>query len=265
MLYGIKELTEDDYKKECARLLIAFENLNYKQENTIHIAGNVTVGYGLDLKTNSNPKLLLKEYLPDNSKKLKIGDEELTFYEIIERYRSNQKSFTEPNAVKGYLQNKVFNFSLTQEQARKILEKTFDSYRKYISQNINENLLAYSKEKASLVSLHYHGRFVNINDNMRDSIIKKSRFLPWFIIRYKTNINTYLGYISRSCDEADIYLSNPNINQIKLIFDIFSYLNIKKETIRYREYELNKNIQNFTAKTKEDTLLKLARDIKTKV
>ncbi|SQC36450.1 Uncharacterised protein [Helicobacter fennelliae] len=46
MLYDIKELTEDDYKKECARLLIAFENPNYKQENTIHIAGNVTVGYG---------------------------------------------------------------------------------------------------------------------------------------------------------------------------------------------------------------------------
>lgn len=25
-------------KKECTRLLIAFENLNYKQENAIHIA-----------------------------------------------------------------------------------------------------------------------------------------------------------------------------------------------------------------------------------
>lgn len=31
MLYDIKELNEIDYKKECARLLIAFENPNYRQ------------------------------------------------------------------------------------------------------------------------------------------------------------------------------------------------------------------------------------------
>ncbi|WP_334090500.1 hypothetical protein [Helicobacter typhlonius] len=88
MLYDIKELNENDYKKECAKLLIAFENPNYKQENTIHLAGNVTIGYGLDLKTGNNPKLLLKGYLPDDSKKLKIGNKELTFYGIIEKYLS---------------------------------------------------------------------------------------------------------------------------------------------------------------------------------
>lgn len=33
MLYDIKELNENDYKKECARLLIAFENLSYKYKN----------------------------------------------------------------------------------------------------------------------------------------------------------------------------------------------------------------------------------------
>lgn len=37
MLYDVEVLNESDYKKECARLLIAFENLHYKQENTIHI------------------------------------------------------------------------------------------------------------------------------------------------------------------------------------------------------------------------------------
>ncbi|HEH5491969.1 hypothetical protein AAID93_05335 [Campylobacter coli] len=134
MLYDVKKLNENDYKKECAKLLIAFENSNYKQENAIHIAGNVTIGYGLDLKTGNNPKLLLEGYLPDDSKKLKIGDEELTFYEIIEKYRANKAGFTDPKIVKGYLQNKVFNFSLTQEQAQEILERTFDSYKKYISQ-----------------------------------------------------------------------------------------------------------------------------------
>lgn len=30
MLYDIKELNENDYKKECAKLLIAFENSNYR-------------------------------------------------------------------------------------------------------------------------------------------------------------------------------------------------------------------------------------------
>ncbi|HEB9348324.1 TPA: hypothetical protein RZK39_001551 [Campylobacter coli] len=162
MLYDVKKLNENDYKKECAKLLIAFENSNYKQENAIHIAGNVTIGYGLDLKTGNNPKLLLEGYLPDDSKKLKIGDEELTFYEIIEKYRANKAGFTDPKIVKDYLQNKVFNFSLTQEQAQEILERTFDSYKKYISQYIGDNLLEYSQEKASLVSLHYHGRFNNI-------------------------------------------------------------------------------------------------------
>ncbi|WP_186820626.1 hypothetical protein [Campylobacter jejuni] len=39
MLYDVKKLNENDYKKECAKLLIAFENSNYKQENAIHIAG----------------------------------------------------------------------------------------------------------------------------------------------------------------------------------------------------------------------------------
>ncbi|EFP2934496.1 hypothetical protein HP670_001705, partial [Campylobacter jejuni] len=213
MLYDVKKLNENDYKKECAKLLIAFENSNYKQENAIHIAGNVTIGYGLDLKTGNNPKLLLEGYLPDDSKKLKIGDEELTFYEIIEKYRANKAGFTDPKIVKGYLQNKVFNFSLTQEQAQEILERTFDSYKKYISQYIGDNLLEYSQEKASLVSLHYHGRFNNIKDNIRDSIIKNSRFLLWFLIRYKTNPKNFIPFLIRACDEADIYLSNPNINK----------------------------------------------------
>ncbi len=30
MLYDVKKLNENDYKKECAKFLIAFENLNYK-------------------------------------------------------------------------------------------------------------------------------------------------------------------------------------------------------------------------------------------
>ncbi|EQM94670.1 MULTISPECIES: hypothetical protein [Helicobacter] len=258
MLYDIKELNENDYKKECTRLLIAFENLNYKQENAIHIAKNVTIGYGLDLKTGSNPKLLLEGYLLDDSKKLKIGDEELTFYEIIEKYRANKTGFTDPKIVKGYLQNRVFNFSLTQEQAQKVLERTFDSYKKYVSQYISDSLLRYSQEKASLVFLHYHGRFNNIKNSVRNSIIKNSRFLSWFILRYKTNINTYVGYIARSADEADIYLSNPNINKISLIFDIFSHLNIRKESISYRKYKYDESIKSYTSHNKKDILLELA-------
>ncbi|RTI42962.1 hypothetical protein, partial [Campylobacter jejuni] len=106
MLYDVKKLNENDYKKECAKLLIAFENSNYKQENAIHIAGNVTIGYGLDLlKCDGQPKDFLLDYLPNDSKKLKIGDEELTFYEIIEKYRANKAGFTDPKIVKGYLQN----------------------------------------------------------------------------------------------------------------------------------------------------------------
>lgn len=258
MLYDTEVLNENDYKKECARLLIAFENLNYKQENAIHIAGNVTIGYGLDLKTGNNPKLLLEGYLPDDSKKLKIGDEELTFYEIIEKYRANKAGFTDPKIVKGYLQNKVFNFSLTQEQAQEILERTFDSYKKYISQYIGDNLLEYSQEKASLVSLHYHGRFNNIKDNIRDSIIKNSRFLLWFLIRYKTNPKNFIPFLIRACDEADIYLSNPNINKISLIFDVFSYLNIKREIIKYRIHKINTNRTSSKQVHKQDTLYNLA-------
>lgn len=38
MLYDVKKLNENDYKKECAKLLIAFENPNCKhillKENT---------------------------------------------------------------------------------------------------------------------------------------------------------------------------------------------------------------------------------------
>lgn len=39
------------------------------------------------------------------------------------------------------------------------------------------------------------------------------------------------------------------------MFDIFSYLNIKKENIQYRKYQLNKTTKDFTVQTKEDTLL----------
>ncbi len=254
MLYDIKELNENDYKKECAKLLIAFENPNYKQENTIHLAGNVTIGYGLDLKTGNNPKLLLKGYLPDDSKKLKIGNKELTFYGIIEKYRANETGFTDPKAVKGYLQNQVFNFSLTQEQAQEVLERTFDSYKQYVSKYINDSLLKCSQEKASLVSLHYHGRFNNIKDSVRNSIIKNSRFLSWFLIRYKTNPRSFIPFLIRACDEADIYLSNPNINKINLMFDIFSYLNIKKEMIEYRIHKIKTNRTSY----KQDTLYSLA-------
>ena len=260
MLYDIKELNENDYKKECAKLLIAFENPNYKQENTIHIAGNVTVGYGLDLKTGDNPKLLLKGYLPDDSKKLKIGNEELTFYGIIEKYRANKTGFTDPKVVKGYLQNKIFNFSLTQEQAQEVLERTFDSYKQYVSNHISDSLLKYSQEKASLVSLHYHGRFYGIRDSIRHSIVaKNSRFLSWFLIRYKTNPRNFIPFQIRACDEADIYLSNPNINQLKLIFDIFSYLNIKKEIIEYRIHKIKTNRTNSKQDYKQDTLYNLAQ------
>ena len=260
MLYDIKELNENDYKKECAKLLIAFENPNYKQENTIHIAGNVTVGYGLDLKTGDNPKLLLKGYLPDDSKKLKIGNEELTFYGIIEKYRANKTGFTDPKVVKGYLQNKIFNFSLTQEQAQEVLERIFDSYKQYVSNHISDSLLKYSQEKASLVSLHYHGRFYGIRDSIRHSIVaKNSRFLSWFLIRYKTNPRNFIPFQIRACDEADIYLSNPNINQLKLIFDIFSYLNIKKEIIEYRIHKIKTNRTNSKQDYKQDTLYNLAQ------
>ena len=260
MLYDIKELNKNDYKKECAKLLIAFENPNYKQENTIHIAGNVTVGYGLDLKTGDNPKLLLKGYLPDDSKKLKIGNEELTFYGIIEKYRANKTGFTDPKVVKGYLQNKIFNFSLTQEQAQEVLERTFDSYKQYVSNHISDSLLKYSQEKASLVSLHYHGRFYGIRDSIRHSIVaKNSRFLSWFLIRYKTNPRNFIPFQIRACDEADIYLSNPNINQLKLIFDIFSYLNIKKEIIEYRIHKIKTNRTNSKQDYKQDTLYNLAQ------
>ncbi|ECP7136298.1 hypothetical protein FUY08_08940, partial [Campylobacter jejuni] len=257
MLYDTEVLNENDYKKECARLLIAFENLNYKQENAIHIAGNVTIGYGLDLKTGNNPKLLLEGYLPDDSKKLKIGDEELTFYEIIEKYRANKAGFTDPKIVKGYLQNRVFSFSLTQEQAQKVLENMIPIYEKRLS-NITTNYLPYSKERASLLSMRYLGKGIE-NNGLIKAIKNNSRFLSWFIIRYKTNVNTYVGYIARSADEADIYLSNPNINKISLIFDIFSYLNIKKEQIKYRTYQDNESIENFTTHVKEDTLLNLAK------
>ncbi|EDP6315003.1 hypothetical protein FW245_08970, partial [Campylobacter jejuni] len=65
MLYDTEVLNENDYKKECAKLLIAFENLNYKQENAIHIARNITIGYGLDLlKCDGQPKDFLLDYLP---------------------------------------------------------------------------------------------------------------------------------------------------------------------------------------------------------
>ncbi|MDD7296466.1 MAG: hypothetical protein PUG77_04170, partial [Helicobacter bilis] len=105
--------------------------------------------------------------------------------------------------------------------------------------------------------LHYHGRFNNIKNSVRNSIIKNSRFLSWFILRYKTNINTYVGYIARSVDEADIYLSNPNINKISLIFDIFSHL-IRKESIGYRKYKYNESIKSYASHNKKDILLKLA-------
>ncbi|TLD80321.1 hypothetical protein LS81_009575 [Helicobacter trogontum] len=78
---------------------------------------NVTIGYGLDLlKCDGQSKDFLLDYLADDSKKLEIGNEELTFYGIIEKYRVNKTGFTDPKIVRGYLQNKVFNFSLTQEQ-----------------------------------------------------------------------------------------------------------------------------------------------------
>ncbi|HFN7057479.1 hypothetical protein [Campylobacter jejuni] len=258
MLYDTEVLNENDYKKECARLLIAFENLNYKQENAIHIARNITIGYGLDLlKCNGQPKDFLLDYLPNDSKKLKIGDEELTFYEIIEKYRANKAGFTDPKIVKGYLQNRVFSFSLTQEQAQKVLENMIPIYEKRLS-NITTNYLPYSKERASLLSMRYLGKGIE-NNGLIKAIKNNSRFLSWFIIRYKTNVNTYVGYIARSADEADIYLSNPNINKISLIFDIFSYLNIKKEQIKYRTYQDNESIENFTTHVKEDTLLNLAK------
>lgn len=258
MLYDTEVLNENDYKKECARLLIAFENLNYKQENAIHIARNITIGYGLDLlKCDGQPKDFLLDYLPNDSKKLKIGDEELTFYEIIEKYRANKAGFTDPKIVKGYLQNRVFSFSLTQEQAQKVLENMIPIYEKRLS-NITTNYLPYSKERASLLSMRYLGKGIE-NNGLIKAIKNNSRFLSWFIIRYKTNVNTYVGYIARSADEADIYLSNPNINKISLIFDIFSYLNIKKEQIKYRTYQDNESIENFTTHVKEDTLLNLAK------
>ena len=261
MLYDVEVLNESDYKKECAKLLIAFENLHYKQENTIHIAKNVTIGYGLDLlKCYGQPKDFLLEYLPDDSKKLKIGNEELTFYGIIEKYRANKTGFTDPKVVKGYLQNKIFNFSLTQEQAQEVLERTFDSYKQYVSNHISDSLLKYSQEKASLVSLHYHGRFYGIRDSIRHSIVaKNSRFLSWFLIRYKTNPRNFIPFQIRACDEADIYLSNPNINQLKLIFDIFSYLNIKKEIIEYRIHKIKTNRTNSKQDYKQDTLYNLAQ------
>lgn len=258
MLYDTEVLNENDYKKECAKLLIAFENSNYKQENAIHIARNITIGYGLDLlKCDGQPKDFLLDYLPNDSKKLKIGDEELTFYEIIEKYRANKAGFTDPKIVKGYLQNRVFSFSLTQEQAQKVLENMIPIYEKRLS-NITTNYLPYSKERASLLSMRYLGKGIE-NNGLIKAIKNNSRFLSWFIIRYKTNVNTYVGYIARSADEADIYLSNPNINKISLIFDIFSYLNIKKEQIKYRTYQDNESIENFTTHVKEDTLLNLAK------
>lgn len=258
MLYDVEVLNESDYKKECAKLLIAFENLHYKQENTIHIAKNVTIGYGLDLlKCYGQPKDFLLEYLPDDSKKLKIGNEELTFYGIIEKYRANKTGFTDPKVVKGYLQNKIFNFSLTQEQAQEVLENMIPKYEERLSA-ITTNYLPYSKERASLLSMRYLGKAIESNGLIK-AIRDNSRFLSWFIIRYKTNVNTYLGYIARSSDEADIYLSNPNINQLKLIFDIFSCLNTKKETIDYRQYEYGKSTKHYTSHKKKDVLLKLAQ------
>lgn len=210
MLYDTEVLNENDYKKECARLLVAFENLNYKQENAIHIARNITIGYGLDLlKCDGQPKDFLLDYLPSDSKKLKIGNEELTFYGIIERYRANKEGFTDPKIVKGYLQNRVFSFSLTQEQAQKVLENMIPIYEKRLS-NITTNYLPYSKERASLLSMRYLGKGIE-NNGLIKAIKNNSRFLSWFIIRYKTNVNTYVGYIARSADEADIYLIQISI------------------------------------------------------
>ena len=245
MLYDIEVLSEDDYKKECAKLLIAFENPNYKQENTIHIVGNVTIGYGLDLlKCVGQPKDFLLDYLPDDSKKIKIGNEELTFYRIIEKYRVNKTGFTDPKVVKSYLQNKVFNFSLTQEQAQEVLENMIPIYEERLSA-ITTNYLPYSKERALLLSMRYLGKGIE-NNGLIKAIMDNSRFLPWFII----------GYIARSSDEADIYLSNPNTNQLKLIFDILSYLNIRKETINYRKHEYGKSTKHYTSHKKKGVLLK---------
>lgn len=57
----------------------------------------MTIGYGLDLlKCEGQPKDFLLDYLPDDSKKLKIGNEELTFYEIIQKYRAKKDGFTDP-------------------------------------------------------------------------------------------------------------------------------------------------------------------------
>ena len=258
MLYDTQKLTKEEYNKECAKLLIAFENSTYKQENTIHIAKNVTIGYGLDLlKCDGAPKNFLLDYLPDDSKKLKIGNEEFTFYEIIENYRANQQGFTDHNTIKNYLQNEVFDFSLTQEQAQKILENMIPIYEKRLSP-ITTHYLPYSKERASLLSIRYLGKAIE-NNGLVKAIKANSRFLAWFIIRYKTNINTYLGYIARSCDEADIYLSNPSINKHALIFDIFSHLNIIKQTIKYRIYKDKDNIKNYREKNKEDILLNLTQ------
>ncbi|MCD8214009.1 MAG: hypothetical protein LUC34_08225, partial [Campylobacter sp.] len=257
MLYGTKALSEEEYEDEIADLLIAFENSNYDPKKAIHIAGNVTIGYGLDLKTGPDSKDILGEYLPSDDKKLQIGKEKLTFYQIIQKYKNGDTNFTEPTNVKEYLQNSAFNFSLNKEEAKEVLKRTFKSYKDYIGSYINKNNLPSSKEKASLVSMHYHGRFFAQKENLRSAIIDNSRFLTWFIIRYKTNPRCFTAFFVRASDEAGIYMSYSKENQVRLILDIFSYLNIKKESIEFRDHEINTLRKKSKKLTKEDTIYNL--------